>query len=191
MWNETTAKTFLLGCLYGFEKDNNKQILEFNCPNIGYLIDFTVLLRSLDVPYHIDKKGIRLLIITDRIQKFDFFLKNNFNLDYTYPLRTRWPEILEKDRNKLIPFVDGVFETAGLFTDLEDRFPFVLHLQNERTTEKISNIIQDFGIENIWVKNPNIRYLYTIQVMEGEKFLNTFLSTNPSSKYSRIIKKNK
>jgi hypothetical protein len=190
MWNENTAKTFLLGCLYGFEKDNSKQILEFNCPNIGYMIDMTVLMRYLNIPFHVDKKGLRLLVVTDKMESFNDFLKTNYGLDYNYPLKIKWPEILEEEKSLIIPFIDGVFETAGIFTNLKDKFPFVLHLQNEKTTEKISEIIQSFGVENIWIKNPNIRSLCTIQIIDGKEFSKKFTLTNPNSKYKKLFLEN-
>lgn len=186
MWTKETSKLFLLGCLYGFEKDNEVQPLEFNCPKINYMLDMTVLLRSVGIPFHLEKKGVRLLIVSDSIKTYDSFLRKEFNLDYTYPLKIKWPDFLETGIEDPSPFIDGIFETAGIFTSMQDRFPFVLHIQNEKTTQKISEILDKNNIENIWVKNPTIKSLCTLQVVDGEGLIKKFLKTNPSSKYSGL-----
>jgi len=189
MLDEKKSKMFLLGCLYGFEKDNETQFLEFNCTKINYLIDLTVLLRTLNIPFHLEKEGLRLLVVTDTISKFDSFLKENYNIDYTFPLKIKWPDFLKISSNEVIPFVDGIFETAGMFNSMNSDFPFVLHLQSEKMIQKISSIVEYHGIENIWIKNPVIKSLCTLQIMNGKKFISVFLKTNKNSKYSNLFEK--
>lgn len=188
MWNEKNAKAFFLGCLYGFEKNNINQELEFNCPNLSYLIDLSVLLRMINVPYHVDKKGIRLLVITEKIKYFESFLQKNFRINYEYPSKLKWPEVLDEQSDLVIPFIDGVFETAGMYNPENNKFPFILHLQSEKLIKKISDNIQDMGIDNIWIKNPHIKSVCTLQIIDGDKFKESFLKTNPSSKYVALTK---
>lgn len=176
---------FLLGFLYGMERGNSEQKIEFNCTNMSYLCLMTEVLRKNKIEFHIERKGLRYLIVSSKMEGYDLFLKENFKINYEYPLNLKWPNI-EKNEN-FIEFIDGLFESAGIFNASNEKSPYIVHIEDPNTAEKISQFIENLGIRNIAVKNIYINNLCTIQIFDSLKFIELFLKTNPYSKYRNSI----
>lgn len=177
---------YLLGYLYSFEAGNTEQIIEYYCPKFKMACYISKILRDNKIPFHLEMKGIRPMIITKEISSYSDFLLNKFGLQPEDVSEQVWPftfkELSKFDRT---PFIDGIFEGGSTYSNSDNTINLII--ENKNTTDEISEflILNKIKAESFIAQGAT--GIYGVKVKSVPKFLEDFLNTNKYTKFKNNV----